>query len=656
MRILLISVFLIILTITGSNADVQRWTANDGQLVLEGIPEIPASLPQTIDRYLNIRSAQFAEWSKDSKSIFIKTRFGHVNQLHRVDEPGGARYQLTFGDEPVGEVLRQPDSNLLALTRDRGGDEFDQVFLLNPADGMIRVLSDGRALNNRMTWDREGERLAYRSTRRNGRSSDIWVQGSKPSDAATMVLATEDGTLWKPVDFSRDGKKLLIQQFISVSDSRIYIKDLLSGDLRLLAGSAETPSTNIATGFNRHDDSAWFTTNQRNGAAEVANVSLGEEPLITFISGMDDWDLTQFVLSPNRKRGAFIANEGGISRLYLFDPEKLRLNQVGKIPLGLIGGLNFSPDSSKLGMTLNSARNPNEAFVLELGRKPLSSKKLTRWTYSEVGGLDTRKFSKPVPVVYPSTIEGQDQTISIPAFVYLPPGDGPFPVVIHVHGGPESQFRPRFNSDFQMLIDQLGVAVIAPNIRGSLGYGFKFITLDDGYKREASVSDIGALLDWIALQPTLDKDRVAVMGASYGGYIALASAVHYSDRLRAVIDRLGISNFVTFLENTQDYRRELRRIEYGDERDPEMRAFLESISPLNNVDKIKIPLFIQQGSNDPVVPKSEADQMVNALRAQGQTVWYMNALNEGHGYDRKENRDLYRQATFLFLQKYLLGD
>jgi len=246
--------------------------------------------------------------------------------------------------------------------------------------------------------------------------------------------------------------------------------------------------------------------------------------------------------------------------------------------------------------------------------------------------------------------------MSIPAFVYLPPGNGPFPVIIHVHGGPENQFRPRFNSDFQMWIDQLGVAVIAPNIRGSLGYGSHYITLDDGYKREASVRDIGALLDWIATQSRFDKDRVAVMGASYGGYIALASAVHYSDRLRAAVDRVGISNFVTFLENTQDYRRELRRIEYGDEREPEMRVFLEQISPLNNVDKIKIALFVQQGHNDPIVPMSESEQMVKALREQGQTVWYMNALNEGHGFDRKENRDLYQQATFFFLQKYLLGD
>jgi dipeptidyl aminopeptidase/acylaminoacyl peptidase len=282
--------------------------------------------------------------------------------------------------------------------------------------------------------------------------------------------------------------------------------------------------------------------------------------------------------------------------------------------------------------------------------------KLTRWTYSEIGGLKTEKFSEPVVFTFPSRVEGREDALAIPAFAYLPRGGGPFPVIIHVHGGPENQYRPRFNSDFQMWIDQLGVAVIAPNIRGSLGYGSYYVTLDDGYNREASVKDIGALLDWIAQQPKLDKDRVAIIGASYGGYVALASAVHYSDRLRAAVDQVGISNFVTFLENTQDYRRELRRMEYGDERDPDLRAFLERISPLNNVDKIKIPLFVQQGSNDPIVPKSESDQMVAALRARGQTVWYMNALNEGHGYDRKENRDLFEQATFLFLEKYLLGD
>ncbi len=656
MRTLLTGLFLLLLASTGSSAEVQRRTANDGQLIMEDIPPIPDSLPAMLSRYQNIRSASFSNWSKDSKSIFIKTSLGPVTQLHRVDAPGGARYQVTFGEEPVGDVQLQPNGNLLALTLDQGGDEFDQVYLLNPGDGQMRLLSDGKALNNRMTWDRQGRRLAYRSTRRNGRSSDIWIQKPASSEPATLLLATEDGTLWKPVDFSRDGKKLLIQQFVSVADSRIYIKDLPDGELRLLAGDAENPSSNIATGFSRQDDSVFFVSNQHGGAAELAKASLDEMPVLTFVPSAANWDITQFVLSPDRKRGAFVANEAGISRLYLFDPERLNYRRVDKIPIGLIIDLNFSPNSKRLGMTLNSARNPNEAFVLDLKHKPLSAGNLTRWTYSEVGGLKTEEFSEPIVFTYLSSVEGQEEPMSIPAFAYLPKGDGPFPVIIHVHGGPENQYRPRFNSDFQMWIDQLGAAVIAPNIRGSLGYGSHYITLDDGYNREASVRDIGALLDWIAQQPQLDKDRVAIMGASYGGYVALASAVHYSDRLRAAVDRVGISNFVTFLENTQDYRRELRRVEYGDERDPEMRAFLERVSPLNNVDKIKIPLFVQQGSNDPIVPKSESDQMVTALRAQGQTVWYMNALNEGHGYDRKENRDLFEQATVLFLEKYLLGD
>ena len=656
MRTLLTGMFLLLLASTGTTAQVQRWTANDGQLVMEDIPPIPESLPQVLSRYQNIRSARFSSWSKDSKSIFIKTRLGPVTQLHRVDMPGGARYQVTFGEEPIGEVALQPNSNLMALTLDKGGDEFDQVFLFNPEDGLMRLLSDGKALNNRMTWDRQGEKLAYRSTRRNGRSNDIWIQKPASADPATLLLSTDDGTLWKPVDFTRDGKKLLIQQFVSVADSRIYIKELPGGELRLLAGDAENPSSNIASGFSQKDDSVLFVTNQNKGVAELAKASLDEVPQITFVPSVNTWDITQFVLSPNRKRGAFVANMGGISRLYLFDPKRLNYKRVEKIPLGLVTNLNFSPNSLRLGMTLNSAQNPNEAFVLDLNRKTLSAGRLTRWTFSEAGGLNTSRFSDPVVFRFPSTAESPEEELYIPAFAYLPPGDGPFPVIIHVHGGPESQYRPRFNSTFQMWIDQLGAAVIAPNIRGSLGYGSYFVTMDDGYKREASVQDIGALLDWIALQPQLDKDRVAIIGASYGGYVALASAVHYSDRLRAAVDRVGITNFVTFLENTQDYRRELRRVEYGDERDPEMRAFLERISPLNNVDRIKIPLFVQQGSNDPVVPKSESDQMVNALREQGQTVWYMNALNEGHGYDKRENRDLYQQATFLFFQRYLLGD
>ncbi len=654
MHNLLTGIVFLLLVSVASATEIERRTANDGQLVMEGIPPIPTALAQSLSRYQNMRSARVSAWSEDSRSIYIKTRFGPVTQLHRVDAPGGARAQLTFEDEPIGEVISQPGGDLLALTRDQDGDEFDQILLLDPNNGLLRNLTNGHALNNRMIWDQQGHRVAYRSTRRNGRSNDIWIQDHTSPATAKLVHKAEDGALWKPIDFSKDGKYLLIQQFISVVDSRIWIKKLPNGPLRLLVGDTDNPAANIATGFDQSDSSVLFVTNQREGAAELATVTLAAEPVVTFIPSVTDWDITQLALSRDRRRGAFITNENSISRLYLFDPTRLKYKQVQKIPLGVISGLIFSPDGKQLGMTLNSARSPNDAWVLDLGRKALSAKKLTRWTFSEVGGQDTGKFSVPLAIQYPSKLQDQERFFSIPAFVYLPPGEGPFPVIIHIHGGPENQFRPGFNSEFQLLIDQLGVAIVAPNIRGSLGYGAGYIALDDGYKREAAVRDIGALLDWIASQPRLDKDRVAVFGASYGGYMALASAYHYGDRIRATVDRFGISNFVTFLENTQDYRQELRRTEYGDERDPEMRAFLESISPLNNVDKINIPLLVVQGRNDPIVPSSESEQLVKALRLRGQTVWYMEAMNEGHGYSRKENRDLYQQATILFLQKFLL--
>ncbi len=343
-----------------------------------------------------------------------------------------------------------------------------------------------------------------------------------------------------------------------------------------------------------------------------------------------------------------------MSRLYLFDTRTWQYAPVRKIPVGIISGIKFSPDNRQLGMSLNTAQTPSDVYVLNLAKSPKKSKSLVRWTFSEVGGLDTRSFVEPDLVRYPTfDLKGEEQR-TVPAFVYRPKTRGPHPVVIYVHGGPESQYRPMFSSTIQMWVDELGAAIIAPNIRGSSGYDAEYLSLDDGDKRQDAVKDIGALLDWIAIQPDLDASRVAIYGASYGGYIVLASAVRYSDRLRAGIDVVGISNFVTFLENTEDYRRELRRQEYGDERDPEMRLFLEEISPHKNVEKIDIPLLVVQGRNDPRVPPSESEQIVEAMRERERPVWFIEALNEGHGYSRKENIDVYEQAAILFLQKYLV--
>ena len=646
----------VLLTAAAVHADdVLRLDTNNGNLLMEDVPAIPERIVENLNRYQNVRSATFLEWAENGKAIYIATRFADVDQIHRVETAGGARHQLTYYDDPPDEVERQPGGSSLVFTRDAGGNEFSQIFLFNPDDGSATMLTDGESRNGVVLWDRQGKKLAYQSTRRNGASNDVWLMDPADPARAEVILKSPDGTWWGPADFSDSGGRLLIQNYVSIADSRVHLLDLDSGNLQLLAGGDQVVSGNLPLGFDAAGEGFWLITDRGGEFRQLAwqPLTAGADPQI--VTADIPWDVDSGALSHDRRRLAFVVNEDGLSRLYLADARSRRYRPVSDLPTGVAYGLSFSPDDRYLGLSLNTPRTPSDTFVLELGRQPLDHGELVRWTMSEVGGLDTDAFITPELVHYPTFDEVDGKPRQIPAWLYKPGGDAPAPVVISIHGGPEGQSRPYFNSTYQMWLEKLGVAVVLPNVRGSNGYGKSYLALDNGVRREDSVRDIGALLDWIAEQPELDASRVAVYGGSYGGYMVLASAVHYSERLRAAVDVVGISNFVTFLENTQDYRRDLRRAEYGDERDAEMRAHLEKISPLNNVSDIGIPLLIVQGQNDPRVPVTESQQMVRALRRQGQPVWYMNALNEGHGYKRKENRDVYQQATVLFLQKHLVG-
>jgi dipeptidyl aminopeptidase/acylaminoacyl peptidase len=632
-------------------ADVERRTANSGNVVLEDVPEIPEDIGEALRRYQNVRSAGLAGWSADGEAIYIETRFAEVSQLHRVAEPGGMREQLTWFDEPVGQVARRPGHEMIAFTMDEGGSEFDQIFLFDPADGSHRMISDGESRNGALQWSDDGRFLAFQSTRRNGRSNDIWLFDFESGDPGEprMVLESPDGSWWGPVDFASDNDALLVLQYVSVNDSRIHVVDLASGERRRIAGGDASPSRNLPYAFSADGDAIFYATDEDSEFARLAYRPLAADAEVEIITAGIPWSVSGMAMNNARDAAVFVTNEDTISRLYRLDPASREYSRIEALPQGLIGGLSFSPDDERLGLVLNNARSPSDVHVLDW-----DSGQRTRWTFSEVGGLDPEGFVMPEHFTYPTFDRIGDRQRRIPAFIYRPEGAGPHPVVVSIHGGPESQARPSFSSTYQLWVDRLGAAVIRPNVRGSAGYGKSYLKLDNGYRREDSVRDIGALLDWIAEQPDLDEERVAVYGGSYGGYMVLASAVHYSDRLDAAVDIVGISNFVTFLENTQDYRRDLRRVEYGDERDPEMRAHLQEISPLNNVAKIDVPMLVVQGENDPRVPVTEAEQIVAALREQGSPVWYMNALNEGHGYRRKENRDLFQEATILFLETYLL--
>ncbi|MBW8884331.1 MAG: S9 family peptidase, partial [Planctomycetia bacterium] len=358
------------------------------------------------------------------------------------------------------------------------------------------------------------------------------------------------------------------------------------------------------------------------------------------------WDANSIEIDKDHGNAAFTVNADGASQLYLLERQESSnwKRRELQVPIGIVTSLEFSPDGKHLGFTLARPNAPADAHSIEL-----ATGKLTRWTYSEVGGLNPASFVTAERIRFPSFDKRE-----IPAWYFRPRSasrDKKVPVLINIHGGPESQAQPFFSGTIQFYLNEMGIAVILPNVRGSAGYGKTYLKLDNAEKREDSVKDIGGLLDWIAKQPELDASRVAVTGGSYGGYMVLASLTHFGDRIKAGVDYVGICNFNTFLANTSPYRVELRRAEYGDEREGKMKAVFDRISPANNVDKIISALLVAHGRNDPRVPFSEAEQIVAKVRSRGRTVWTVYADNEGHGFAKKDNADYLRTVEAWFLKK-----
>lgn len=649
-HILLAGLLVTLPLFVAADDDVRR--IEQGALVMEDIPEIPPAVVDRMRQYANVRSAGLRGWTPDG-GIVIATRFGNTSQLHEVEEPLGTRRQLTFYEEPVGGggyADEGPWRHGFLFTRDFGGNEQNQIFFFDTRTGKERLLTDGASRNSGYTWSNDGEYFAFTSNRDDGTNQDIWIATPEGPETARMV-AKVDGAFWV-TDWSPDDKKLLVIRYVSINEAYLYEVDVESGEMTAVNPSDE----NIGYGgglYGKDGKYLYYVADENSEFKRLFRMdrNSGNKELLT---ADIDWDIETVALSNDGRWLAFTANENGIGALYLHDLKRDRRRKVDELPVGQVGGLSFKDDSRHLGMTVSPADAATDAYVYDI-----RNDELVRWTDSEVGGLDTSTFVTAELVTYPTFDAVNGKPRQIPAFVYKPEGkprdDNGHPVVVYIHGGPESQYTPSFSSTFQFLINELEVAVVAPNVRGSDGYGKSYLQLDNGFKREDSVKDIGALLAWIATQDDLDAERVIVYGGSYGGYMVLASMVHYDDRLLGGIDVVGISNFVTFLKNTQDYRRDLRRVEYGDERDPEMHDFLQRISPANNADEISKPLLVIQGANDPRVPLSESEQMVAEIRDNGGEVWYLMAKNEGHGFRKKENRETYLASVALFIE-HLLGD
>jgi dipeptidyl aminopeptidase/acylaminoacyl peptidase len=641
---LLLSILFLSFTQTFSQVDRKEV----GNLVMENIPEIPQQLKDRIFQYQNTRSASFQAWLHNDAGILISTRFCETAQIHKVKMPGGSREQITFFTEPVGGAAICPDKNknIFLFTKDVGGGEFYQIFSFNLDNGNFKMLTDGKSRNGGAIWNNKGDKFAFFSTKRNGTDTDIYFADINSPQNAEMVLS--EGGSWGAGDWAPDDKSMIVGKYVSANESYYYTLDLATKKLEQINPSSEKIAYGGAV-FSKDGKGVFITSDENSEFQRLRYYDL-QTKKSTVLTPDINWDVESFTLSKQGDKLAFTVNEDGMARLYMLDTKTMKYSAIPNIPIGQVYGLEFHPDGKKLAMVLNTPQSSGDVYVLDI-----SNNSLVRWTYSEIGGLNTANFIVPELIHFPTFDQVNGKPRMIPAFIYKPKTKGLHPVIIDIHGGPEGQAQPYFNPIVQYYVNEMGIAVIEPNVRGSSGYGKSYLQLDNGFKREESVQDIGKLLDWIATQPDLDAKRVAVVGGSYGGYMVLASMTHFNDRLKCAVDIVGISNFVTFLQNTQDYRRDLRRVEYGDEREPKMNEFLLKISPTTNAHKITKPLFVVQGLNDPRVPYTEAEQIVNIVRNNSGEVWYLLAKDEGHGFRKKTNRDFYIWSEVLFLEKYLVA-
>lgn len=616
-------------------------------MVVENIPPIPASIAEKANQYGEFRSAAIRDWDPVKREMLIGTRFADVPQIHLVKGPGGARTQLTFFPDRTAGGHFGPKGDYFTFSKDVGGGEWFQLYRYDLATGEVTLLTDGKSRNTGASYAHHDNRIAYSSTRRTGQDTDIWIMDPANPKTDKMLLQLEGGG-WDVADWSPDNKKLLVVQGVSANETYLWLADVATGEKKLL-----TPKTNEQVDYSggpfSKDGKGFYAATDRDSEFQrLAYFDLATlQP--TYLTTDIKWDVDEIELSDNGKTLAFVANEDGIGKLYLMDTATRKYRPVTGIPVGQINGLNFHKNNRDLGFVVTSARSTSDVYSLDV-----STGKVERWTYSETGGLNTANFVEPQLIKWPA-FDGK----TISGFLYAPDAKkfpGKRPVIVNIHGGPEGQFRPGFLARNNFFLNEMGVALIFPNVRGSTGYGKTFLKLDNGVNRDHTHKDIGGLLDWIAKNPALDANKIMITGGSYGGYMTWAIAYEYNDRICCTLPIVGPSNLVTLLEHTEAYRRDLRRVEYGDERDPRIREYLEKTAPLNNSEKIRKPVYAVVGKNDPRVPWTESRQMLDKLKSNGITTWFLMANDEGHGYAKKKNQDYLFYSTIMFVRQFLLGE
>lgn len=628
-----------------SSADAQR--LERGNLIFDNVAPVTGELAERVDGYFSGRDARVLGWSPQNQ-LLILTRFGNAPQLHVVERGGGARRQLSFGSEAVldGAFSSDPVRSSFVFSRDEGGNGNSQIYFQRLGEAATRRLTDGKSRNLAAVWSNSGHEIAFATTARDGQSVDIEIV-TPESSALPRLALSGDGGAWYPLDWSPDDSQLLALKVVGPRESHLFLVDLDSGKRRELAGGNASAVISAAR-FARDAQGAYFISDRDSEFKQLRfiNFFTGQD---TLLSSHVTGDVRELAVSRDGHYLAFVSDEGGADSLQILD---LRAHQDLTPPHmrspGLIDSLAFDATGKHLAFSFSATSQPRDAYVLDIANDQVEA-----WTHSETGSVDVTKFVSPRLIEFPSFdrqgLHGRD----VPAYLYEPAATGPggagaHPVVIWLTGGADSPFRPGFNPEIQCLVGE-GYAVIAPNLRGSTGYGKSYAALDEGRTREDAVKDIGALLVWVRGQKTLDADHVVVAGAGYGGYLALSALADFGDRLRGAIDAAGIVDFVGLISDAPSFRQSELRRQFGDEREPETRIYLRRIAPLSNAERMTKPVLILQGKNDPEVPENQSQEMVNRLRSRGADVRYLLADDEGHTFQKERNRQVCWETIVAFL-------
>jgi dipeptidyl aminopeptidase/acylaminoacyl peptidase len=639
-------VILCLLMVVGERATSAQSAeiAPGDNLEVVGVPKIPKSLAQQVKRYTGAYGLPLAGWDIVKREVWLKG-LSTVAWLTRIENPGSEpKMWIYMREGGVYDIYFQPQSKYFLFNKDTNGDEAFQMYLYDVAARKSSLISDGKSRSTEPVWSKSGEQVIYSCAPPGGSAVNLCL--INPFDPkSNRLLVQSTGNYLKAYDWSPDDRQVVFCEFISNIDSKLWLLDAANGAKRLLSPQKGEGEYYSAPKFGKDGKGVYVITDRGSEFRRLTYLELGSGKF-NYLTTEIKWDVDGFQISPDGKTLAFTTNEDGVSHLYLLDTATKQKRAIASIPVGVISDLKWHSNSVDLAFNFKSSRTPNDVYSLDI-----TSEKLELWAKSVSGGVELEKFSTP-ELIHWRSFDGR----MISGFLYRPPSTfkGRRPVIIDIHGGPEEQRRPAYGNDDNFYINDFGVVKIYPNVRGSSGYGKTFLNLDNGLKREGAVRDIGALLDWIKTQPDLDAERVMVQGSSYGGYVALSAATSFGDRIRGAISDSGIANLMTTIENTEEWRRSIQRSEFGDERDPKIRAFMEKTAPLNNIQKIKSPLLIIQGKNDPRVPVSEAEAIVQTAKKAGIPAWYLLAKDEGHGFVQPKNWEFRSYVIASFIKEYLL--